>query len=176
MPGIGSHGLALIARVVASSSQPARLFIGHTHSVAPLFMSVFLPSADRPGRCCRYILSLGNVSPHLLHSSKTHESRAMMRRWKLAKARSSGVMTLTAAPASWPQDHSPGPPGRFRACIQRFRSGHAACAGAGELVAAIAQAGVPCDRPRLCATIRNHLRTVDSRASAQKFAWRSMAG
>ena len=31
------------------------------------------------------------------------------------------------------------------------------------------------DRPRICATICNHLRTADSRASAQKFAWRSMA-
>jgi hypothetical protein len=34
MPGIGSHGSALIARVVASFSHPVRLFIGHTPPAA----------------------------------------------------------------------------------------------------------------------------------------------
>jgi hypothetical protein len=50
-------------------------------------MSFFLPLADRsePVLQVCFTVSPGNVSPHLQHSSKTHESRAMMRRWKLGQ-------------------------------------------------------------------------------------------
>jgi hypothetical protein len=97
MPGGGSQGWALIARVVASFSQPVRLFIGHTLPAASCSLSAFLPSIDRPKPVLQVCLSLGNVSPHLVHSSKTHESRARMLRWKLAKARSNDVMALPAS-------------------------------------------------------------------------------
>jgi hypothetical protein len=77
-----------------------------------LFVSVFFLPSTGPSRLLQGALSLGTVSPHLVHSAKTHESRAMMLRWKLAKARSNGVMALTAAPAPWPRDRPPVPPGR----------------------------------------------------------------
>jgi hypothetical protein len=87
---------------------PACPLVHWAHSPSRLlFMSVFLPSADWPSRCYRYVLSLGTVSPHLVHSSKSHESHARMLRWKQANARSSGVMALAGPP-----DRSPGPPGR----------------------------------------------------------------
>ena len=97
MPGIGSHGCSLMARVVASFSQPVRLFMGHTLPAAACSCAPSFLRSTGPSRCCRYVLSLGQVSPHLLHSSKSYESRARMLRWKQAKARSSGVMALTAS-------------------------------------------------------------------------------
>jgi hypothetical protein len=59
-----------------STASPARLLFN-----APCF----LPSPG-PSRLLRDDLTLGSVSPHPLHSGKTHESRAMNARPSRARA------------------------------------------------------------------------------------------
>ena len=71
-----AHTLHLVAKVQALASDPKD---GLAAALARLGRAMRLPSFDRSGRagCCQWDLTLGSGSPHLLHSGKTHESRAM---------------------------------------------------------------------------------------------------
>ena len=93
---------ALIARAAASAGREIRRHAAQPPPAAFLFICAFL-FFDRPVRagCCRYVLTLGNVSPHLVHSSKSHEcARKRMLRWKQAKALTSSTCTLTTGSPS----------------------------------------------------------------------------
>jgi hypothetical protein len=78
--------------------------------------SMRLSSFDRPVATgsCQYVLTLGQVSSHLLHSGKTHESRAMNALPNRARAAASpSFWSEASAPAPCPPDRPPAPPERL---------------------------------------------------------------